>query len=149
MPVKSKSNRAAIEAELDRITKQKVEETADEMLREVQMMYRAPKSGRVYKVGTTATKSDRKAGRRFRSHRASAPGEAPAIDTAALRKGTTRTEARKAGPMRWVVALGVTLQSGRSNVAVWLEMGTRRIQPRPAWRPALAILRARRANLGR
>ena len=143
MPVKSKSNNKAIEAEIDRLIRKKVEEAGDEVVRLVQEQYRKPKAGRVYRVGKTPTKADRRAGRRFRGHQASAPGQAPAIDTGALSKATTRSAAQKVAALRWSVSLGVTAQSGRAEIARWLEVGTRRIAARPGWRIALAIFRAR------
>lgn len=77
-------------------------------------------------------------------HRASAPGEAPAIETGALRKGVTRTITHE-GPMRWSIKLGVSVQSGRGgptgssarSIAHMLEFGTTHMKERPAWRPAL------------
>lgn len=153
MPVKSTSNASQVLTDLDRLIAKKVEETADETLRLVQEMYRRPKRGRLYGINQKKLKALRRfrAGKRKTApsgvHRASAPGEAPAIDSAALRKGTTRTDVRRKSDRRWIVSLGVTLQSGRADVAKHLEFGTKRIAPRPAWRPALEIMRARRANL--
>lgn len=147
MTVRVKSNRKAVEEQLDRAIAKRTGELADQTLSLVQTSYREAKHGTVYRVGKTPTKGDKKAGRRFRGHRASAPGEAPAIDTGALSKGTTRTTARKVDRLRWVVSLGITAQSGRGNVVTWLEKGTHRILPRPAWGPAIAVMRARLSNL--
>lgn len=154
MPSTYTSNRKAILAEMDRVIAREVERTGDDVLRLVQESYRSPKSGRVYRIGKTPTKGDRRAGRSFRSHRASAPGEAPAIDSSALSKGTARTDAVRVSDLRWLVTCGVTIQSGRGapvsqgrSIAEILEFGGVRVEPRPAWRPALEVLRARRTNL--
>jgi hypothetical protein len=76
-------------------------------------------------------------------HRASAPGEAPAIQTGALRKGITHTVVQVA-PGRWSTRVGVSTQSGRGgpakgssrSIAHMLEWGTSQMEERPAWRPA-------------
>lgn len=74
-------------------------------------------------------------------HQASAPGEAPAIDTGALAKSVTYqiTETAKDG---MALDIGVSIQSGRAKIAEWLELGTTEIAPRPAWRPAMAMIEA-------
>lgn len=149
MPTTYRSNRSKVDAEIERAIKKEAEGTADDYLRILQELFRSPKSGRIYRVGTTPTKADRRAKRRFRSHQASAPGEAPAVDTGALRKGSQRTPAQKLSAMRWRVIAGVTVQSGRSKIAEWLEKGTRKMAARPGWRMALEILRTRRQNLAR
>lgn len=76
-------------------------------------------------------------------HRASAPGEAPAIQTGALRKSITH-EIKKLGPMRYTVSVGVSKQSGRGaptrsgrSIAEMLEFGTENMKPRPGFRIAL------------
>lgn len=162
MAVTSKSNRREVEMQLDAKIKAAIEGIADEVLRDVQESYRAPKHGRLYGI----TRKKLGALRRFRAgkrktaprglHRASKAGEAPAVDSAALSKGTTRTPAQKVSHLRWVVSLGVTLQSGRAtpgadgmSIAERLEKGSTggRLAPRPAWSPALAAMRARRLNL--
>lgn len=149
MPTTYRSNRKKVDSEIERVIRLQAESAADEYLRILQELFRASKSGRIYRVGKTPTKADRAAKRRFRSHKASAPGEAPARDTGALAKGSARTAAQKLSPMRWRVIAGVTVQSGRSSIAEWLERGTRRMAARPGWRMALEILRSRRSNLAR
>lgn len=162
MPSTYKSNKAAILAEMDRVIVLEVERTADEALSLVQEMYREPKTGRLYGANAKKIRALRRyrAGKRKTApsglHRASAPGEAPAIDSAALRKGTNRTNAQRLSALHWSVLCGITLQSGRGgpvsqgrSIAEILEFGGVKIAPRPAWRPALEILRARRANLKR
>lgn len=144
MPVKHKSNRRAVEAEIEALIRREVTEKAVEYERIIQEEFRKPKHGRLYAAGVTPTKADGRAGRRFRTHRASAPGEAPAINTGALRKGVGR-EISKISKGRYRAVIGMKVGSGRHNIALWLEFGTRRIKPRPAWRPALMILQQRMA----
>jgi len=87
---------------------------------------------------------------RAKGNRASAPGEAPAIQTAALRKSVRRVITR-ISRLNYSVLIGVSLQGGRGgpagksgrSIAEDLEFGTSRMQARPAWRPALAILMQR------
>lgn len=66
-----------------------------------------------------------------RIHRASAPGESPAIDTGAL---VNSIQSRQLAPMRWAVAAG-------TEYAAYLEYGTSRMAPRPYMRPALEAAR--------
>lgn len=82
-------------------------------------------------------------------HQASAPGEAPAIDTGALRKGVTSVLVQIA-KCHWSSRFGVSVQSGRGaptgtsqrSVATMLEFGTVAMKERPAWRPSLEKFRA-------
>lgn len=73
---------------------------------------RGPKTGRTYLRGTV-------------SHRASAPGEAPATDTGTLASSLT---------FRRVDALTAEIES-RLAYAPMLEFGTSRMDPRTAWVP--------------
>lgn len=86
------------------------------------------KSGRTYTRTSTG-----KGGRvSTRTHRASAPGEAPANDLGIL---ANSIRARSAGRLTWRVAAG-------ARYAAALELGTRRIAPRPFLAPALESVRA-------
>ena len=60
-------------------------------------------------------------------HRASAPGQAPATDTGAL---VSSIAYKQQSPMEATI-------SSRLKYAPWLEFGTRKMAPRPAWRPAV------------
>jgi hypothetical protein len=66
------------------------------------------------------------------THKASAPGESPAVDLGELVGSITQSRVRS-GPVQSVVQMGSTIQRG-----LLLEYGTSRILPRPAFRPALA-----------
>ena len=72
-----------------------------------------PKSGRVYRRGNVF-------------HRASAPGQAPASDTGGL---SSSIYIDNDGPMTATIG-------SRLAYASYLEFGTRKIAPRPAWIPA-------------
>lgn len=79
------------------------------------------KSGKLYaRRGKT-----RRGGRR--SHRASAPGEAPATDTGFLMSGI---RARMQSQTQGVITIA-------APYAIWLEEGTRFMLPRPFIRPAI------------
>lgn len=79
---------------------------------------RGPKSGRVY---------FRRGANKGGSHRASAPGEAPATDTGVLVSSIYfKQEAR------FTATIG-----SRLAYAHYLEFGTARMKPRPAWQPAV------------
>lgn len=73
-----------------------------------------PKTGRSYQRGT-------------KTHQASAPGEAPATDTGALVNSIAFRQETKLTSIVW----------SRLKYAYWLEYGTRKIEPRPSWRPAV------------
>lgn len=90
------------------------EDTALEIHARSQMSMYGPKHGRIYV-------------RRGRIHQASAPGEAPAVDTGHL---VTSVITRR-------VALADYETSYGAKYAAMLEYGTRRILPRPFVRPAI------------
>lgn len=75
---------------------------------------KGPKTGRIYKLGR-------------RVHQASAPGEPPANDTGRL-VSSLRAEIS-------TEALTASLIAG-TQYAIYLEFGTRRMEPRPFLRPA-------------
>lgn len=78
---------------------------------------------------TTGTKSGRVYERPGgRSHRASAPGEAPANDTGIL---ANSIRAREEGRLTWRVSAG-------ARYAAKLELGGERLAPRPFLAPSLA-----------
>jgi hypothetical protein len=81
----------------------------------VRRYQRGPKTGEVYARGGNVT------------HRASAPGEAPATDTGRL---ASSVQYRSTGQMSAEVSTAV-------EYGAYLEFGTARIAPRPAWRPAV------------
>jgi hypothetical protein len=90
-------------------------------VQEVQTLMRtSPATGRVYPSRTGKG-----------MHRASAPGEPPAVDTGALVKsiGATVTETARGG---------TAVVGSRLPKAIWrfLEYGTANIKPRPSARPA-------------
>jgi hypothetical protein len=66
-------------------------------------------------------------------HIASSPKNAPAVDTGRLRSSVLF---RKAGKMSVVVLTRIKYGS-------WLEFGTFKIRPRPAWEPAVEAMRPR------
>lgn len=74
-----------------------------------------------------AIMSGPKSGRRYGNHTASAPGEAPATDVGNL---VNSIHAKKESRFVWVVGVGA--KYGKA-----LEMGTRRMAPRPFLLPAL------------
>lgn len=63
-------------------------------------------------------------------HVASAPGTAPAVDTGRLRSSITHEIGRD--PRGLVARVGTNVR-----YAVYLELGTRKMRPRPFLRPAL------------
>lgn len=85
------------------------------------LMRTSPATGRVYVING-------------KPHRASAPGEPPAVLTGELVKSATyEVVDTPQGPMAMA---GSGLETGRAG---WLEFGTTSILPRPAWRPALPL----------
>ena len=79
----------------------------------VKKQMRASKSGRTYKRGKNG-----------RDHVASAPGEAPAVDTGRLINSSIYK--RQVSPLELVVGSNV-------KYSEYLEFGTRKIKPRPSW----------------
>ena len=86
-----------------------------------------PKSGRVYVVVTQTRKGRRKK----RVHVASAPGEPPAVLTGQLRASF---QTWRHGRDAW--AVGPAAEHG-----LYLELGTRKMAPRPFLKPALERVR--------
>lgn len=82
------------------------------------LMAESPRSGREYRRGRKV-------------HKASAPGEPPAVDRGRLIRsvGFRVVFLNK----EWGVQVGSSLK----NIPSWLEYGTRKMAPRPAWRPAV------------
>jgi len=81
---------------------------------------RGPKTGEIYN-------------RRGKQHRASAPGEAPATDTGTL---VSSIYTSKINPL--------TIEVGsRLDYAYYLELGTVKMDPRPAWIPSIEENRAK------
>jgi hypothetical protein len=126
------SNKGSVEEQLSAKIREQLVAKAVEYERIMDDMMTEPKSGRVYRSGKTGT------------HRASAPGEAPGIWFAFLRKGI-RHVVQQIDKMRWSVQVGVIEESGRAEISKMLEFGTSRMLPRPMWRAALAILTGRMA----
>jgi len=103
-----------------------------------------PHSGTIYGRAAARRKAARKgATRGTGAHQASAPNEAPAIWTGALRKSAMMVLIRDS-PIRFRVQIGVSFEGGRGSpqsgdrsIADMLEFGTIRMAPRPGWRLAL------------
>jgi hypothetical protein len=93
---------------------------------------RGPKTGRVYTHlfrtinGVPVPIAERAGNNLSPSHQASAPGEAPATDTGRL---ASSVMFRRTGKLDCEV-------SSAAGYAQYLEFGTQRIAPRPAWTPA-------------
>jgi phage gpG-like protein len=96
---------------------------------------RGPKTGRVYTdifrmIGGRPVPMGPRAGNNLSArHQASAPGEAPATDTGKLASSLYFQQASK---------MEATIGS-RLAYAYYLEYGTTRIRPRPAWLPATEL----------
>lgn len=123
-----------------------VKETAQAVRAEAQASMRTPKTGRTYAISSIkrkATKRDVKAGfakergqkfvAGYKFHRASAPGEAPAVDTGAL---VNHISAKMTGKTTAIV-------SANQEYAAALEFGSpaRHLAARPFLRPALRKVR--------
>jgi hypothetical protein len=175
--MKYESNRGKAEQYIEAQLKKKMLAIAHDYERILDDEFRAPKDGRVYgkakavkRFGKRKAKLDQlnevfagtdkevtgAAAQKFMSsagrgvHIASAPGEAPAIWFAHLRKGVMHV-IDLAGELMPRLRIGVSVESGRGgpqgstgrSIADDLEFGTSRIAPRPAWRPALQALIAK------
>jgi HK97 gp10 family phage protein len=86
--------------------------------------------GEAKKSILSGSKSGRIYTRRSVTHRASAPGEAPASDTGRL---VNSINSQLSGPSEATVKAG----AGIAQYAPWLEFGTSKIAPRPFMFPAL------------
>ncbi len=106
--------------ELRRAADREAEGTARSILSHAQIAMSEPKHGKTYRRGE-------------RVHIASAPGEAPAVDTGALR---TSGYVEPVQPGTWEV--GFTAEYAAAE-----EFGTPRIEPRPYLRPAVEAYRER------
>jgi phage gpG-like protein len=115
-----KSNVGQINADLRRRAKALVMSTAFQIEANAKVSMSGPKSGRVYK-------------RRGREHQASAPGEAPAIDTGAL---VNSIQVEASGDLSAVVGTNM-------EYAAILEFGGVRMAPRPWLGPAFESVRDR------
>jgi hypothetical protein len=94
---------------------QAVQATGLEVLTDIKKrIQRGPKTGRTYLRGTV-------------SHRASAPGEAPATDTGALVSSVAYSKVNE---------LTAQIES-RLPYATFLEFGTVNMDPRPSWQPSV------------
>ena len=105
----------AIGGKAERNVSRAIEATALGINRDVKdMIQRGDKTGRVYQRGNI-------------THRASAPGEAPATDTGTL-----------VSSIYYEPQSGLLSMIGsRLAYAYYLEFGTMRIAPRPSWMPAV------------
>jgi hypothetical protein len=146
------SNRPQSDAAMSATVRKHLLEVWGSYSRLIDEEFRKPKSGRVYgsSKGVKAFakyQAGKRKSRPARVHQASAPGEAPAIQIAALRKSVGYV-LTKVSAIAWELKIGSTLQSGRGSpqshgrsIAEMLEFGTIHIKPRPAWRVALARLK--------
>jgi HK97 gp10 family phage protein len=112
--------------------------TVETIANRVRLLQTGARTGRIYRIGKTPTKADKAAGRKFRSHQASAPGEPPAIWWATLFNSVrTKVEAvSRVGKLLWKGTVGTNV-----FYAPFLEFGTRRMKPRPLWRRAVLEVR--------
>ena len=104
------------------------------------LMRESPRGGRIYRRIRAGGLRARLAGRRARAgdyivHKASAPGEPPAVDRGNLVNSVASVE--ELTPRGWATTGGSTL----AKIPSALEYGTRTIAPRPAFIPALSNIR--------
>lgn len=101
---------------------------ATEIANAAKTSMRGAKHGRAYAKGVSKWRrvKGQKVAAAIRLHRASAPGEAPAIDTGNL---VNSIEAVRIGNAHWRVNV-------YAEYGAFLEFGTSRMQPRPFLRPA-------------
>lgn len=157
--VKWKSHLPEFARELQGQQKVMLRELARVFERRLQEMFRAPKHGRVYRAETQVSFKTKggsdvsftawkgrgvgKKGRAGKVHIASAPGEAPAIDTGALRQSVTHeVDSDKDGAR---LRLGVS--TGAAQYALRLEFGGKGLEPRPAWVPTMMEMKEKMPEL--
>lgn len=114
-------NLGEVLAQIDVGAKDGLADVGVEVVNAIRRRLSTPGTGRLYR-------------RRRIVHRASAPGQPPAVDTGRLRSSYT-----------WKVGedpQGAYVEVGTSvRYAPWLEFGTRRMRPRPHVRPAINDIR--------
>lgn len=102
----------------------------------VRLLQTGARTGRVYRIGKSPTKADKLAGRSFRGHTASAPGEPPAVWSGRLfRSVFERIQPWfHKGQHVWYGAVGTNV-----DYAPVLEFGDKKgkLKPRPLWRRAV------------
>lgn len=108
----------AIQASIRPSVSQVVRKTAHDVEAGVKTEMRAPKSGRLYRRGSG-------------THQASAPGQAPAVDFGQLINSIQ---------VENVTEL-TSLVGTNTEYAMALEYGSRRVAPRPVWRPVIEKMR--------
>ena len=110
----------AVEGGIEQIVKATALNALTDVKKRIQ---RPPKTGKIYKRGNI-------------SHQASAPGESPATDTGTLVSSIYFTFFSRSNN----AAMYAKIQS-RLPYAYYLEFGTMKIKPRPAWTPATEVAR--------
>jgi len=85
------------------------------------LMADSPRTGRIYRIGKTPTKGNRKAGLTFRAHRSSGPGEPPAPNTGRL-MGSVRSWTGISTIFGWETRVGTDVDYARP-----LEEGVKRV----------------------
>ena len=113
MTIALQSQIPTLRATLRRRASRLVRDVRDRIVATAKISMTGPKSGRGYRRGN-------------RTHQASAPGEAPAVDTGLLINSIQTAEE---GDLRAVLGVG-------AEYGIWLEFGTRRMAPRPFLGPA-------------
>lgn len=117
----------------ERLAEMVVERTAQGAVAHAKVSMAEPKSGRTYPRGAVKRgRGERSRIVAHRFHRASAPGEAPAIDTGHLVNSFFTKKLS-----RLVRIIGVN-----AEYAAALEFGTERVAARPYLRPALNAVRS-------
>jgi hypothetical protein len=127
MAAKFKWNQAALD-KIDKLVHRNVIKSVAMYERNLQRLFRMTKNGRVYRRGD-------------KHHVASAPGQAPAIDTGALSQNVAHNITRTSWAS-YHAHVGVTRVISIKQVLA-LELGTLdgHLRPRPAWLPAMRVLR--------
>lgn len=124
--VRFESNRAAVELRVAGEAKARMERAAELVRGEAMRLMSGPKTGKRYRVPGT----------KGAWYTASAPGEAPAVPTGRL-KGKVDREVRVTAA-ETIGRVGTSLQYGAE-----LELGNRRVRPRPWLAPAFRNMRER------
>lgn len=123
---------AALDAFLDRVVEQDIERRAFNVENKAKRLLAMHGGGRVYTTRFWRDKEGRlRIGGRRVPHQASAPGQPPASDTGRL----------MASIHHQMVGAGQSVQAQIGSdvqYALYLELGTRYMAPRPFLRPALA-----------